>query len=585
MWACKMSGVSARPRATMTARQGKPRLKSGTTRPPRAATQALLVTGMHRSGTSAVGHLLTAAGIHAGPPELQMADDLANPFGYAELQPIAEFNDEVLAEMGWVWDAPPATPSPQSSVRAELVGRGRAFAQRNMQSSPWFLKDARFSLLMPLWRRILLDRLVAVVSVRPALEVAWSLSVRDGIPITLGIALWAAYYRHLAAGLSGLQVIAVDYVHLVEEPIGTAASLLLSLRELGITTTGEPEDAASVIHANLRRTSVPSRLERVEAVPIADLLPGLNPAPVSLFSKFEITARPPEQWEIDALDEHRLRRLEQYASVRQSSEIDRLSRDVAAVERERDGLKSERNALTAERDGLAAEMRHVGANEKALTAERDRLIHERETLSRNFQQALDDQNELANRHARAEAERDELRVSLNRLTSELVQLRTELGELAAERDTLLGLRLSLTSELEHVATELSAARSDNSELRANIDERTRDLVRLRNELATIDDERVQVRDALAGFRLRAAELSATADALSADLKKIGEAHRWQVERLERQLDQQQRENDDLGGASAALKQLVTTYETSTSWRWTAPARAVGRFVRRLWRAG
>ncbi len=74
-----------------------------------AATElGVLVTGMHRSGTSALAGALLAAGLEGGSAsDLESTPIAANPAGYAERRSLVAFNDRLLQSLGWRWDAPP----------------------------------------------------------------------------------------------------------------------------------------------------------------------------------------------------------------------------------------------------------------------------------------------------------------------------------------------------------------------------------------------------------------------------------------------------------------------------------------------
>ena len=66
---------------------------------------AILVAGMHRSGTSAVTRILSLAGCDL--PKNLMTGDVANKFnerGFWEPRSIADLNDELLASAGSAWD-------------------------------------------------------------------------------------------------------------------------------------------------------------------------------------------------------------------------------------------------------------------------------------------------------------------------------------------------------------------------------------------------------------------------------------------------------------------------------------------------
>ena len=64
----------------------------------------VLVSGMHRSGTSATAGALTLLGADAGsrlaPPRPE------NPKGFFELVPLVTAHDEILARCGYTWDDP-----------------------------------------------------------------------------------------------------------------------------------------------------------------------------------------------------------------------------------------------------------------------------------------------------------------------------------------------------------------------------------------------------------------------------------------------------------------------------------------------
>src|SRR5271170_5283221 len=64
--------------------------------------QAILVLGMHRSATSAVGGVISARGV-AGPKTLLPPSD-SNPRGFFESAPLYAALDKMLASAGSAWD-------------------------------------------------------------------------------------------------------------------------------------------------------------------------------------------------------------------------------------------------------------------------------------------------------------------------------------------------------------------------------------------------------------------------------------------------------------------------------------------------
>ncbi|MDZ4370699.1 MAG: hypothetical protein U1C74_04670, partial [Phenylobacterium sp.] len=168
-----------------------------TTATPSSARTAYLVLGMHRSGTSAVTQLLALAG--ASLPAHVMPGDEHNAKGYFEPWKIAIFNDERLRAAGSAWDDPFAFPYPALPDDEDRAWTERAAAlfDQEFPKAAWpLMKDPRATVLLPLWRRVLDDRGVAVrcvIPVRHPLAVAGSLRRRDGFAAEKSVLVWSAY--------------------------------------------------------------------------------------------------------------------------------------------------------------------------------------------------------------------------------------------------------------------------------------------------------------------------------------------------------------------------------------------------------
>ena len=165
---------------------------------------AVVVAGMHRSGTSALTRLLV--GLGCTPPRTPLAADAHNALGYWESSVITELNDAILASAGSSWDdwgvfnpawqdSPAARPYRNRALQA-LVGE--------FGDSPLFvLKDPRLCRLLPVWRDWLAEVGATprvVVPVRNPLEVAASLARRDVIEEPFGALLWLRHMLDAEAG-------------------------------------------------------------------------------------------------------------------------------------------------------------------------------------------------------------------------------------------------------------------------------------------------------------------------------------------------------------------------------------------------
>ena len=149
-----------------------------------AARRALLVLGMHRSGTSALTRVLGLSG--ATLPRNTMVPAKDNRLGFWESQPIVDAHDGFLKQAGTGWEAvtdyPPAifTSDEAAACRRSLS----ALVDSEYGDAPLFvLKDPRISRLMPLWRPVLSELRIApriVIVVRNPLEISSSLKARSG---------------------------------------------------------------------------------------------------------------------------------------------------------------------------------------------------------------------------------------------------------------------------------------------------------------------------------------------------------------------------------------------------------------------
>jgi hypothetical protein len=150
---------------------------------------ALVVLGMHRSGTSALAGMLARLG--ADLPARQMVPTPDNPKGYYESDPLRLLNDRILASAGSSWDD--WTRIPQGwydGPRAPAFhAEAREMLGAEFGNSPFFVfKDPRLCRLWPFWRAVLAAegvRPLPLLAARHPLEVADSLSRRYGMAPSL----------------------------------------------------------------------------------------------------------------------------------------------------------------------------------------------------------------------------------------------------------------------------------------------------------------------------------------------------------------------------------------------------------------
>jgi hypothetical protein len=189
------------------------------------------VTGMHRSGTSALARVLNLLGVSLGPEDGLMAPQPDNPTGFWEAREVARFNERLLIEAGGSWDRPPAL-APDWTQSSDLdpwrrEARSLLDSVRSDGASCHAVKDPRLAITLPLWRQVARPEQV-VVAVREPLAVCQSLERRNGIPLERGAELWLRYVE-CALDHRDLPTVVVDYADLMTGPREVADRLANAL--------------------------------------------------------------------------------------------------------------------------------------------------------------------------------------------------------------------------------------------------------------------------------------------------------------------------------------------------------------------
>lgn len=185
-------------------------------------SRAVLVLGMHRSGTSAVARGLAALGVYLGEDFLDAQPE--NPTGYWEDRRIVELNERLLKVLGLRWDdVTPIAPREFEGRRVRALQREAvrylklAFRSR----SPWGFKDPRTVRLLPFWRDVLKRCDVEdsyVVAIRNPRSVVASLFARQAMDAREACRLWLVYMVPFLNDIMGKPSVVVDYDLLMADP-------------------------------------------------------------------------------------------------------------------------------------------------------------------------------------------------------------------------------------------------------------------------------------------------------------------------------------------------------------------------------
>jgi len=187
--------------------------------------QAIIVLGMHRSGTSAFAGAFGCAGLQL--PATALPEQPDNPRGFHEAAHLLPINDRALALCGTHWYGIEAI----GEERFEGPAADTLIAQISAVLAAEFpgpaapvLKDPRMCRLMPLWKRALAASCMApriVLPLRDPFEVAQSLQARNGFPIDFGLALWLRHILDAEHGSRGARRRFVRYRDLTRAPAET----------------------------------------------------------------------------------------------------------------------------------------------------------------------------------------------------------------------------------------------------------------------------------------------------------------------------------------------------------------------------
>ena len=161
----------------------------------------------------------------------------------------------LLREAGGFGHSPPPITLEWDGVDGYASEKAEAqqWFRTSSSGKPMMVKDPRMCLTLTFWRDALPAPDGRVFVLRDPLKVARSLEARDGLPMSLGLALWDRHVRSAALGLRGLPTLVVHYDDMLEDPAAGTAKVVEFLGRLGIEVTPETEKAASAsINPGLR---------------------------------------------------------------------------------------------------------------------------------------------------------------------------------------------------------------------------------------------------------------------------------------------------------------------------------------------
>ena len=195
---------------------------------------AILVAGMHRTGTSAITRVLALLGVDL-PRRLVPGVPNDNDLGFWESVPwprLTIASSRQLARRGTTYLHYPSRSSPQQRQTPSLANSTSILRAEYGDSSLFVVEDPRMCRLLPLWIAAL-DRFGArpsfVITTRNPLEVAGSLKARDGFSGTKSCLLWLRHLLDAERDSRGFARVFVSYERLLRDWVTTSERIAREL--------------------------------------------------------------------------------------------------------------------------------------------------------------------------------------------------------------------------------------------------------------------------------------------------------------------------------------------------------------------
>ena len=507
----------------------------------------ILVTGMHRSGTSAVTRVLSLLGCALPRTELESGPD--NETGFWESPAIKDLNDRILMSTGSSWhDWEPFDPRWYASP---IAGGFRQDAQAILDAELGdgrlcVVKDPRICRLLPFWTDAVRSsgaEPLIVSPVRNPLDVATSLEKRDGIHPSIGLLMWLRHVLDAESASRNLRRVYLRYEDLLSKPhaavdrMGDALGVVWPARSTHTNMEIEQFLSPTLRHHQSEDTGVVGN-------------PRLSHW---IRSSFEILDR----WACGSVRKKDFSALNRFGTA--FDDAAPAFGSAIAV-----GVKAAW-ALTAANETLTERDGRIGI----LTVELDTT---RETLAECDQQIVSLTSELGVTRGTL-LERD---ARIETLTCQLAERDERIVTLVSELKAARGTLLQRDARIETLACQL-ADRDERIEARAAELGKTREILAERDQrIVTLSSELNVARGTVAERDARIDTLTSELDSTLATLSERNTRSETLVIELGAAREQLSARDERIIQLQRNLRRTMA----STSWRLTTPVRYLGRHARR-----
>ncbi|MFZ5657635.1 MAG: glycosyltransferase [Pseudomonadota bacterium] len=526
------------------------------------APVAILVLGMHRSGTSALTRVLNLLGVELGSRLMRAAGD--NPLGFWEHEEVVGIHDRLLASLGRAWDDPRELPAGWLSGRAARDARAALarLVDRDFSGAAlWAVKDPRLCRLAPLWFELLAEKGIAaraLLVIRNGAEVARSLVHRDGLPPAVGQLLWVRHLLDAEAASRGVRRVAVSYEALLKDwrSVVAAVASTLAIDFEGVDARAAEIDSFLTPQLRHHRVAAEDELEEF-AKPFASVDLGAAEAMESAAKAFDTVLAPTAPL-IDALCELLSRARAGILAARSELaaarvELDERTRWSVALSNEVDAAREQYAALVGQHeasvrwaqslDAEIAELRRIydktSSDHHAAVVWAQGLDREVEQLRRTLGERLEQESMIEERSRDILENFDRLKAQAADAVEQIASIGAALAQqrqaAAASLQDVLEMQETTQRELE-AHLQLAAHREADMEVRQKIMDATlRELESQRALLASRERELVSARAEAHNLRIAGEFANAQARAyqdyasmLHSSLERILASRAWRL---------------------------------------------------------
>lgn len=541
---------------------------------------AIVVLGMHRSGTSALAGILARLGCDL--PVATMPANEFNPKGFYESLKVYNMNDAILTSGGSRWDDwqafnPDWIKSPKGD---EFLDRGAEVLSEEYGKSRLFvLKDPRICRLMPFWTQLFQGQNIQPVYVlthRNPLEVSRSLEEREGWSLAAGLLLWLRHVLEAEAGSRGAVRCFTSYDRLLAGWAGVMTKIQNSTGIHFPRFSGSVvDDVDDFLSSDLRHS-----VEGAEAVvdnPMISRWVG---------GTFDILERWADQGELE----------EDYAlldQIRAEFEISApvFGRLISAMQAQITRGEAALEEMKATAESRDAELTALGQLAENKQQEIAQLVTRLEKSDRFLQESAQQLKERDQRLQESAQQLQKSQQTLQEVEQDRWQIRSTLEQRSQEAEDMGRASRANAAQVKTLQAQLEALRVEQATMAADLDQSRKSARMMR--LKVQEEFEVQLKELLTSQRrhadARGAELGQEIQKLTAALTEARqlEQHRSEeVQRLtmdrDRSVSEREAQVETIGHLHhriGELEHLASAYTNSTSWKITAPLRRIVTLLR------